>query len=230
MDKFFQTGILLLVIFAFAGTAYSQKKIKKGAVKFEMEKDSLNDSSGLDMMGDVTLHFYFNDNAQKMDMGMMNGLMRIQTIISLVEPDKSTMLMDMMGQKIQLTDLTGDDLKKSNALMSLYDVKEVVYDKKRKKEIAGYSCYYAEVTTNDGTVLEYYVTDKIQMPPLEKNVQQLAGFPLRMTLAAKDGGKMIFVAKEVVSELPENVFEVEDGYTKMTMEEFEKSIGGGFGK
>lgn len=236
MKRFFQTTLTLLAILAISNTAFSQKKLKEGSVKFEMNMDGMQDSPEAAMMGGTTLTFYFKDNTQKMDMNMMGGMMRIQNIIPMDNLKEGTMLMDMMGQKIQVIDMNEEQLSKNNNFMNMDNVSEIKYDEKNKKEIAGYPCYFAELTTNDGMKMKYYITEKIQppMPVAKKNevANSLKGYPLEMIVDTGQGVEMTFTAKEVSSEVPEGTFKVGEGYQKMTMEEFEKQMGGmmgGFG-
>ncbi len=216
----------LLAFVAISVSVFAQKKIKEGVVKFEMKADG--DAPELAMLGGTMLDFYFSGNMQRMDMNMMGGMMRIQTIIPNDSPKDGTILMDMMGQKIQVIDLTEDDLANSNSFMKTDNIKEVVYDEKDKKEIAGYPCYKAKLKLDDGMELEYYITEKIQppMPVKSKGANMLKGYPLEMNIDTGQGVKMNFVAKEVSKTVEKDAFKVPDGYAKMTMEEFEKQMGG----
>ena len=235
MKKILLSSILLLACLAITNTAFSQKRLKEGVVKFELNTDAMSDSPEMAMMGGTSLTFYFKDKLQKMDMNMMGGMMRIQTIIPLDKPTDGTILMDMMGQKIQVIDMNEDELSSSNNFMNMDNVKEVTYDEKNTKDIAGYSCYYAKVTTKDNMTMEYYITEKIQ-PPMAvkaKDANVLKGYPLEMIIDTGQGMQMTFTAKEVSKEVADDDFKKGEGYTQMTMAEFEKQMGGmglgGFG-
>ncbi len=235
MKKILLFSILAFAFLAIANPAFSQKKLKEGSVKFELNTDAMEDSPELAMMGGTSLTFYFKENLQKMDMNMMGGMMRIQTIIPLDNPADGTILMDMMGMKIQIIEANEDELSASNNFMNMDNIKEVTYDEKKTKEIAGYSCYFAKVITNDDLTMKYYITEKIQ-PPMAvkaKDANVLKGYPLEMVIDTGQGMEMIFTAKEVKKEVSDNDFKKGEGYTKMTMAEFEKQMGGmglnGFG-
>lgn len=206
----------------------AQKKIKTGFVKFEMNLDEENtDDSALGMMAGTTLDFYFSDEAQRMDMIMMSGMMKIQTIIPIKDPSKGAVFMDMMGQKIQLTELAEDDLSKNNNFMNLANAQEIVYDKKDKKNILGYSCYKANIKNNDGSEIAYYITEKIKAPFTlrAKKENRLKGYPLEIITPDNAGASIIFTATEVSKKLEKDTFTFPEGYTKMNMEEFEKQMG-----
>ena len=226
MKKIIQFSFVVLAVIAVATSAAAQKKIKEGVVKFEMSTEG-NDSPEMAMMGGTTLDFYFTGKMQRMDMNMMGGLMRIQTIVPTDNPKDAAILMDMMGQKFQIIELSEEDINSSNSFMNMDNVESVTYDEKDKKDIAGYSCYRANVKMNNGTEMKYYITEKIQPPMGVKNKDQamLKGYPLEMIIDTGQDFEMIFVAKEILKEVPKDTFKIPEGYTKKTMEEFEKEMG-----
>lgn len=226
MKKIIQISLVCLAVLTIATAAEAQKKIKEGVVKFEMSTDG-NDSPELAMMGNMTLDFYFTGNMQRMDMNMMGGMMRIQTIVPVEKPEEAAILMDMMGQKFQLVELSEEDINGSNSFMNMDNVSNVTYDEKDKKEIAGYPCYRADLKMDNGISMQYYITEKIQ-PPLglkKKDQPVLKGYPLEMTINTGQDFDMVFVAKEILKDVPKDSFKIPDGYTKKTMEEFEKEMG-----
>lgn len=232
MKKILNLSFMFLAILAFSSSAYAQKKIKEGAVKFELATDTENDSPEMAMLGGTTLDFYFNDEKQRMDMNMLGGMMKVQSIIPIKSPKDAAILMDMMGQKIQLIGLSEDDLKGNYNMMNVDGIQSITYDVKDKKEIAGYPCYKAKVKMDNDMAMEYYITEKIQ-PPLGvkgKSDNTLKGYPLEMIIDTGQGMKMTFKAKEVTTKLPDNAFTVPEGYQKMTMKEFEEMTGGMMGK
>lgn len=225
MKKILNLSLLLLAILAFSQSASAQKKIKEGSVKFELDTDQMGDSPEMAMLGGTTLDFYFSAEKQRMEMNMMGGMMKIQTIVPVKSPKDAAIFMDMLGQKIQLVGLSEDDLKGNYNMMDVDNISSVTYDEKDKKEIAGYPCYKATLNMSNGMTAVYYITEKIQ-PPVslkgKKDAVQLKGYPLEMVIEAGQGIKMVFKAKEVSDKLPENVFAIPEGYQKMTMAEFEE--------
>jgi Domain of unknown function (DUF4412) len=200
-------------------------------VKFEMEADS-EANPEMAMLAGSTLNFYFSSEQQRMDMDMLGGMMKVQTIIPIKNPTDGVILMDMLGQKIQLIGLKEEDMTKNYNFMNVDDMSEVKYDESDKKEIAGYPCYKASVTMDNGMTMKYYITEKIQPPVgIKKKDKKLGlkGYPLEMIIDAGQGMEMVFKATEVSDKLPEGVFSVPDGYQKMTMEEFQEMTGGMLG-
>ncbi len=232
MKKIVNLGLLILAFVAVVAPAFGQKKMKQGVVKFEMSADG-EASAEMAALGGSTMDFYFSDDQQRMDMSMLGGMMKVQTIIPVKNPADGVILMDMLGQKIQLIGLKEEDLAQNYNFMNVDDMTEVKYDEKDKKEIAGYSCYKASVKLDNGTSMKYYITEKIQPPAgVKKKDKKLAlkGYPLEMVIDTGQGFEMVFTATEVLNKLPDDAFAVPEGYQKMTMEEFEEMTGGMLGK
>ncbi|MBI1223967.1 MAG: DUF4412 domain-containing protein [Bacteroidetes bacterium] len=233
MKKILNLSLLMLALFAFTSAAFGQKKLKEGFVKFELSTDGAEDSPEMAMLGGSTLDFYFTSEKQKMDMSMMGGMMRVQTIVPIGNPKDAAILMDMLGQKIQLIGLSEEDLSGNYNMMNIDGIKDVIYDENDKKTILGYPCYKASVKMDNNMNMTYYITEKIQPPTGMKGKAQavgLKGYPLEMIIDTGEGMKMVFKASEVSKDLPKDIFLVPDGYQKMTMEEFTEMTGGLMGK
>jgi hypothetical protein len=227
MKKLIQLSLMVAVAIFLVSPLYAQKKVKEGIVKFTTIAEASEDMA-MAMMSGTKLDLYFSDENQRMDMNLMGGLMRVQTIVPTANPKDAVMLMDMMGQKFQIVGLTEDDVSNSNTFMNLDQIDNVEYDVKVTKEIAGYPCYFAKITMKNGLTMQYFITEKIQ-PPVsltDENAVVLKGYPLEMNIIMGEGLNMTFVANEVITKIPKGSFDMPSGYKKMTMEEFEKQMGG----
>ncbi|TAK34477.1 MAG: DUF4412 domain-containing protein [Saprospiraceae bacterium] len=227
MKKLFQFSLLLLGLTA-TMSCFAQKQIKEGSIKFELA-DMGSDAPEMAMMNGTKMDFYFTKEIQRMDMNMMGGMMRIQVFVPATKPADGTILMDVMGQKFQLTNLTEDDLINSNNMLNTDGIESVVYDEKDTKTVAGYPCYRADVKMSTGMSATYYICEKIQPPmQVKKDAKnQLKGFPLELSIDTGMGVSMKFEAKEVVKGVSKEEITVNaEGYTKKTMEEFQKEMGG----
>ena len=80
---------------------------------------------------------------------------------------------------------------------------------------------------NDGSKNTFYVTDAIapQAPSNPKVALKLTGYPLEMTVKTAQGD-MVMTATKFSKEIPADAFKVGEGFTKVTMEEFQKQMGG----
>ncbi len=233
MKKILNLSLLFVAFLGMTTNAFGQKKLKEGVVKFELSTDGEDASPEMAMLGGSTLDFYFTAEKQKMVMNMMGGMMQIQTIVPIGSPKDAAILMDMLGQKIQLIGLSEDDLSGNYNMMNVDGIKNVTYDEKDKKEILGYPCYKASVKMDNDLNMTYYITEKIQPPTGMKGKAQnvgLKGYPLEMIIDTGQGMKMVFKATEVLKDVPKETFAVPDGYQKMTMEEFTEMTGGMMGK
>ena len=80
-------------------TTFAQKKMSNGIIKYEIT-DIQGDNPQMSMLKGTMFNMAFLGSKQKMDIGIMGGLMRVQTIVDATDPAKTTVLMDMMGQKM----------------------------------------------------------------------------------------------------------------------------------
>lgn len=230
MKKLLQISFLLVFTFA-SLTTFAQKKISNGKVQFEITELE-GDSPQLAMLKGTLINMAFLGGQQKMDLAVMGGLMRVQTIMDAKDPENPTILMDMMGQKIHITDAGEEFADKMGAGMMTQGEGEtpnfkITYDKKDKKTIAGYKCIKANVQGDDGPPIEMYVTKKInpENSQFQEMFKDLDGFPMEIMIKAQGIGITI-AAKEVKDNIDAANFAVPDGYTKMTMQEFSEQMGG----
>jgi len=223
----------LIAFFAFVSVSvFAQKDITDGKVQYEITQlDSDNPQAA--MLKGTLISMFFKGDKQKMDIAMMGGMMRVQTIMDQKTPENSTVLMDMMGQKIHISDV-GDEFKDKMGAGMMMPGKDgekpefdVAYNKKEKKEIAGYKCRQAVLTPKEGPAVTMYVTDKINPSnsQFKEMFEELNGFPLQISFKA-EGVAVTLTATEVKPDVDAANFAVPEGYQKMTMEEFSKQMGG----
>jgi hypothetical protein len=226
MKKLIQL-FLLLAIVAFAINTHAQKKIKTGVVKFELT-DLGTDAPEAAMMQGSTMDFYFSKNMNRMDMSMLGGMMRVQTIIPNNNLKEASILMDMMGQKFQIVDMSEEELSTGNNMLGIGDGGKVSYDKSDTKTIAGYKCHKASMSLPTGAEVVYYVTEKICPPDAMSNrtFKGLKGFPMEMIIDTGQGFTMTFRVTDAQKGVSDDVFKIPSGYKKMTMEEFSEQMGG----
>ena len=229
MKRLIQLSFIL--IFALSSTfAFAQKKISNGKIQYEITELEGN-SPELAMLKGTMISMFFMGEQQKMDIALMGGLMRVQTIMNAKEKEKSTVLMDMMGQKIQISD-AGEEFSNqmTTGMMAQggqpADYK-ITYNKKDKSTIAGYKCTKATLKTKEGQEIDMYVTDKIN--PANSQFQlmfgDLKGFPLQIMFNAQGIG-VTLTAQEVKGDIDAANFAVPPGYQQMTMKEFSEQMGG----
>lgn len=207
----------------FAGVTMNAQALKKGSVTYSMTMSGNDEAAA--MMGESTIIVSFDETAQATDMNMMGGMMMMKTIMPVGNLTEAKMTIEVMGMKYEILEVGEEALKANKGLANLENAVEVTYDKKDTKEIAGFKCYKAVVKMNDGTSSDFYITDAIA-PQLNKDSKvTLEGYPLEVKVSTPQG-EMTMTASAFSKELPKDCFTIGEGYTKVTMEEFQKQMGG----
>jgi len=196
-------------------------QMTEGKISYSMEFSSDNPdmAMGIAMMQGSKMDMHFAPGKSRTEVSM--GSLGTMTTISDEKTKKVLSLMNMMGQKTAIESTT--DVKPED--VANYEV-EITNE---TKEIMGYKCTKALMTTEDGTIMTVWFTKDIvattkgqtyynsQMPgfPMAFNVNQ-GGMNIQMTVTGiekKAPAKSLFETK------------VPDGYTVQSMEDLKKSMG-----
>lgn len=219
ITQFALTALLFVGI-----TTNAQTQLKKGSVTYSMTMPGASEE--MTAMGESTVTIHFDEKNQATDMSMMGGMMMMKTIVPTENKKDSKMTMEVMGMKYEITDVGEEASKKNNGFSNLDNAKDIVYDKKDTKEIVGFKCYKATVTMNDETKSTFYITEAIAPQSETTDAKlKLSGYPLEMTIQTAQGD-MVMKATKFSKEIPADAFKVGEGFTKITMEEFQKQMGG----
>lgn len=170
----------------------------------------------------MTLFFSPNNNRVEMNMGMI-----MQTkVISDYKAQKGIMLMDgMMGKKATEMDLSKKDESKEGDESGNDDGLTIEKTSDTKK-IAGFKCVKYIITTEEGAVMNYWVTDEliVDKEGIEYMSKKVDGFPLEFEVSA-EGMTMVFTATEVEKNLKahnkKELFDMKipEGYEVMSEED-----------
>lgn len=218
------TQIALTALLFVGITANAQTQLKKGSVTYNMTMPGASEEMAA--MGESTITVHFDEKTQATDMSMMGGMMLMKTIVPTGNKKESKMTMEVMGMKYEITDIGEEANKATNSVGNLENATEIVYDKKDTKEILGFKCYKATISMNDGSKSIFYVTDAIAPQAVEADAKvKLTGYPLEMTVQTEQGD-MVMKATKFSKDVAAEAFKVGEGYTKVTMEEFQKQMGG----
>ncbi len=238
MKKLISSLLFIAVLFC-TNSIFAQKELTEGYIKMEITDVTSDDeqvAAMLEMMKGSQTELHFKDGQNLTTANMMGGMVQTKSLFNEKEGNL-TMLMDIMGQKMNV-ESSKEELEKLNAdQKEMMEDMKVTYDEGDTKEILGYKCVKAKVenTQMGKMAFEMYVSKDIKAS--SKSIQglqnlDLEGFPLELVLAQPQM-TMTMTAVELKEEVDENVFKLDkSGYTKMTMEEFmEKmgSMGGGMG-
>lgn len=209
---------LFLVIFLLsAATAFGQKSISEGKVVFEISYPDMELDNQMSAMLPTESTVYFKGGMSRTDIPMGMG-MSSATIVN-AKSGEMTQLMDMMGTKTAMKIQEDEKSKSKNNVKFSYPA--------GTKQIAGYTCKKAIVTTSDSVSFEIYYTDQITALSAANNEwKELKGFPMEYVLAS-GGFNMKMTAKSVSGEkVSDDLFKVPEDYKMMTQEEFRKMMGG----
>jgi hypothetical protein len=213
----------------------AQKTLETGHIKMEIIEATSDDEQmamGLEMLKGTETNYYFDKERTLVSQSMMGGMVEVSTITKM--KDKSMeMFFNMMGNKT-IIETTEAEVKKSEGAETADMSKmKVVYDKNDKKKIAGYDCIKATISNpeleENEVSFTMYVSSDINAS--SKMIQTLSefdirGFPLEFSINMPNM-KMVYSTTVINNSFDSSVFNVDrTGYTKMTMEEFQKQMGG----
>jgi len=232
-------NLLLLPLFLFlAFTATAQETLNKGVIKMELTEASSDNeqmAAAFEMMKGSETNYFFNEDVALVKQSFMGGMVSMSTHSNL-KSDATTLLFDMMGQKM-MVETTSEELNSANntpEAKKAMENMEVKYDKADTKNILGYNCYKANVGIGNGMNVSLYVTDDIKANnSLIKGLEtvKLNGFPLEMVMDTPDF-KMVYTTTEILKDVSTAELEINTtGYKKMTFDEFQQTMGamGGMG-
>ncbi len=225
-------SLFTLIIFSGMVTGlFSQKTLEKGSIKMEITKVNAEDpqmAMGLEMMKGSQTQVFFKNEQYVTHMDMMGGMVKMQIHVEKAK-NMMNMLFDMMGNKTWIESKLED--AQSAQQKEIASKSQIDYDKNDTKEILGYKCYKMTVTNPemDGITVTGYVTEDIKTKAnLVQGFQSLefAGYTMEFTVGSPKFS-MTMTAIEINDTVDESKFSFDTkGYKKMTMEEFQKSMGG----
>ncbi len=216
--------LALALALAFAINTNAQKNFE-GIVTYAISfENSGLPPEALQMLKGAESVVYIKGDKRRVDMNTA-----MQSTTSVMDSKSKTVLttMDVMGQKY-LIKMNESDMKKEKETAPVTTIKYM----DETKEIAGYKCKKAEVTTKtkegkEETIIVYY-TEEIPSSDVKSTFEGLKGMPLEYTIS-QGGVKMTFSTKTIVKEpVPDAKFELaKEGYKETTLEELQKEMMGG---
>ena len=236
----------LFLLFSFVLCAFTSlfAQDTEGHVVYtiELSSDDPQMQMAIPMFSGSTMEMYFSDNNSRTELSM--GTFITTTIITDIKKDKMLMLMSgMMGQmaipgvlsemkekaeKTNARDPQDDNIETEDA----EDEYEIEFTDETK-EIQGYTCKKAIVSSADGVEMIYWYTEEIQFAKDGQNYfnKDVPGFPMEFE-TFNSGMKMKMTVTKYSKSLDKDAselfdFTIPDGYKEMTMEELEKMGQGG---
>lgn len=203
-----------LLAFLFLGFAYSFAQLTTGVVTYEMNfsSDDPEMSMATSMMAGSSMSLSFSGTKSRSDLAM--GMLGTTTTISDAKTGKSLTLMDMMGMKYAIEDLSNQE---KPAAPSIKGTDE-------KMDIAGYSCKKYIATAEDGSETILWCTDQIKAQTSGQQYFSSTenGLPLLIQLT-QNNLTVELKATGVEKKVSKKVFKmsIPDGFEKKTAEELQ---------
>jgi len=220
---------IALAFVALFGNVLAQKT--KGQVSYDvfMSSDDPQTSAYIENMEGSILELYFGEGKVRTEMYM--GDFMSTTSISIDGKDTTLTLLDGMMGKIAMK-TTLEDLDDEQRLA--YTERDVELVEGETKEVMGYTCKKAIITTADEKEAIVWYTEEL-VPAYRGGMylyDEIPGVPLEMTSSwGKMDMKMVAFDYSKKLKKPEKLFsmEVPKGYTLRTQEEMKQMRRGGNG-
>jgi|SRR5690554_2092340 len=213
--------VTLLTSFIFTvGFLFAQEL----SVKYEinMKSDDYDVQTQLGVMQGSTLQIFLKGNKSRTEMNM-GGLMKTTTIFN-EEQNKGVLIMDgMFGKQAA----TFDDKKNQETDSLDLDIEWI----DESKDILGYTCKKAVISTEENTELIYWYTEEIDPKANSLNnyvKKEIPGFVLKFSVHQPQMS-MTFTATEIQEKVKETkgMFDVTipEGYTEKSFKEIQEMTG-----
>jgi hypothetical protein len=192
--------IISFLVVAVAFTTNTFAQISEGKVKYSIEFSSSDPAvqAQLSMLKGSTLTMIFSPEFNRTE-GNMGMFMQSTSIVDLKSKETLMLMSGMMGKKA--IKVTPEDLAAVKEDDSEEDNTEIEKTNDTKK-IAGFKCTKYILTTEEGDVMNYWVTDELKgsKAGVQYLNDKIEGFPLEFEFST-NGMVMTFSATEVVKNL-----------------------------
>lgn len=216
--------LLAFVAVAIALPTLAQKNFE-GTIKFSLTYEDLPaEMAAMEAMLPDEMTTIIKGDKSRLEQSMGMGMSSVT--ITDMKKGSGIVLMDMMGKKIAM-EMTKDELEKMNKKKATEKKPEFKYTDETK-EIAGYKCKKAIIVMEGAGELEVYYTEDLPSGA-NKQFEGLKGFPLEYKIAQGPMKIKVSATSVKTEKVDKNLFEMPDGYDKMSFEEFQKQMGGMMG-
>lgn len=213
----------LVLLCLFVGTTFASiAQMKKGEVVYSMNFSSDNPEMSMvsTMMAGSQMSMAFMPGKSRADISM--GMMGNMTTISDSKKKKTLALVDMMGMKYATETALEAQTAEDNSNQNVEITTET-------KEILGYTCTKALVTSEGSTMTIWFTKDiEAYTNGQQYHNSKIPGFPLSMMISQNDMN-IDMTATEVKKTVSKKKFsmKVPEGYEIKTAEELEMMGSGG---
>lgn len=212
----------LLSLFTFVficATSFAQNSEGHISYVVDISSDNPEMEMSIGMMKGMKMDVYFKDEMSRsvVDMGM---LMTMTNITDNGSGEVLMLMSGMIGEKAIKT--TSLELNSDDEEDELEDLKVELFDE--TKMIEGFKCKKAILTNEEGVVMTYWYTKKINVH-VDGNQfmnDKIPGFPMEISMETPDM-KMVFTVDKYEKKVDnDEMFDmsIPDGYELMTIEDF----------
>jgi GLPGLI family protein len=218
--------LLSLVLTTSAAFAQTEGHI---SYKIDATTDNPDMQMAIGMLQGSTMDIYFKDKATRSEM-KMGSMMTITTITNESSNEMLMLMSGMMGNNAIKSPLEQPEDVADSAVVA--DAEVTLIDE--TKEIEGYSCKKAIVTSEDGIESVFWYTDQIEVSTKGQRYfnTKIPGFPMQFEINNR-GLKMTITVVEIDKKLDKKKssslfnMEIPQGYTEMSMDDLQKMGGMG---
>lgn len=198
----------------------STSKTFEGKITYEITypESSIPEAQQQQLPSNLTL--YIKDNKVKTE--MITGMFTRKTIKD-AEQQKATTLLEIMGQKYAI-EQTKEDIQEQIKEQGNPEVQ--VTDE--TKEIAGYECKKAVVTSEDGEKQDVFFSPEIGSSELNFDspaYKQINGIPLDYQMKTNMFTMKLTATEIETKKIKDESFAIPDDYKKVTQEELQNMLG-----
>lgn len=200
-----------------SGAGKKENYISKASIAFDLEFSSDDPimQSQFAMMEGSEVTITFSENSMRTEM-KIGSIMGNTSIINGAEEKGLVLISGMLGNKA--VPLSKEDFSLVETPAPNFDVEKT----EETKEILGYPCKKVTLTSEEGDVMEMWVTEKIQSERKDGRfvVEDVDGFPLKLVLN-QEGMTLKLTAKSMETKFKDKeMFDVSvpEGYEITTMD------------
>ena len=197
----------------------AQKKVKAGIVHYVIT-DVHTEQAGSELLLGSELTLSFTKAKSKIELNLLDGAWKSETLFD-ADQRVTDRLIAVMGDRYRLQTPLPPSAVSTDA-----STRTILYDEDSQREIAGYVCHKAIITTSNGDKLTAWVTPKIQPPTghFSTLFMGLKGFPLEFSVS-NDRVIVTFAADEVIRRIDNSVFFVVGKYEEVSAAEYMERVG-----
>lgn len=213
--------LFLLSVFSIVSTLGIYAQMTEGHISYKIDAttDNPDMQMAVGMMQGSTMDIYFKDKVTRSEM-KMGSMMTVTTITNETSKDVLMLMGGMMGNMAVKSTL--DEYEERREEQPKFEVTFT----DETKEISGYNCKKALMTTEDGLESVFWYTEEIMASKKGQSYlsEEIPGFPMQFEIN-NQGMKMTMTVTSVEDKLDKkkssSLFDmtIPSGYKEMTMEE-----------